>query len=523
MYRSLSRWLATRRWSGLGGHEVTEVQVLDWVTISSRPSSTVLAALVQVLPTAAQAGPEVFYVPLEVCFGPESDGWARARSLDREFLIREGEYSTEYNDFLLKGLANSRVMQMRKGRLSLRPFRVVSPRVEVVKVETLGGRDTTNVVVRSQVGKGYTVVKTYKNVSESNPEPEMLSALSNGGFRNIPSIVGDMSYIGAGRGLALTIMQEFLESRGGGHEPFAKYLRDEIEYLPGRKKEENSVGLARRVGAIIASMHHVLGNSTMEGFGASVITSEVIGAWEDRMDQLLRGFLSEALPDLEKFGAFVSGLVATLNSGQGTMRERLSPMVGMLGMKRIRTHQDLHLSQLLTVRGTDGQDDFLVVDFEGDPQRCGVGRRERECPLRDLGTMARSFSYLRYIVLEGLFRDRGYNNGLEMIASAELREKGISLTTTPLLPQTIDKVVKVSREWEKTVRAAMIEGYLTEAERFGDHFVSVGGRTDSLSVDSVTRFWEMEKALLEARYELRHRPQYLIIPLVGFLALVGMA
>jgi predicted trehalose synthase len=65
----------------------------------------------------------------------------------------------------------------------------------------------------------------------------------------------------------------------------------------------------------------------------------------------------------------------------------------------------------------------------------------------------------------------------------------------------------------------MIEGYLVEAERLGDHFLSVEGQIDSVTVDSVTRFWEMEKALLEARYELHHRPQYLIIPLAGFLAL----
>jgi maltose alpha-D-glucosyltransferase/alpha-amylase len=519
LYKSLSPWLATRRWSGLGGHEVTGIEVLDWVTISSRPSSTVFAAMIQMFPPGAEAAPEVLYVPLQVCFGPASNGCASARSLDREFLIREGEYSTEYNDFLLKGLACSQVLQTSRGRLSLRPFRVLSPEAEVVKVEMLGGGDTTNVVVKSQAEMGSIVVKTYKKISESNPEPEMLSALSNGGFRNIPKIVGDMSYIGADRGLALTIMQELLESQGGGDEPFAKNLRDEIQYLPGRKDQGPSERLARRVGAIIASMHHVLGKSTMEGFGASAITSDVIRAWENRVDRLFRGFLGEASADSEKLGAFVSSLVAALSSGEGSICECLSLMTGMVGMKRIRTHQDLHLSQLLVVRGDDGEDDFFVVDFEGDPQRGGGGRREKECPLRDLGTMARSFSYLRYNVLGGLFLDRGYINGLELIASAELRKKGTSLAKTPPLPQTMDEFVKVSRQWEKTVRGAMIEGYLVEAERLGDHFLSVEGQIDSVTVDSVTRFWEMEKALLEARYELHHRPQYLIIPLAGFLAL----
>jgi predicted trehalose synthase len=175
---------------------------------------------------------------------------------------------------------------------------------------------------------------------------------------------------------------------------------------------------------------------------------------------------------------------------------------------------------LLTVRNDNGQDDFLVVDFEGDPQRSSVGRRERECPLRDLATMARSFSYLRYNVLEGLFRDRGYINGLEIIASAELREKGVYLPITPPPLQTIDRVVKASREWEKTVREAMIQGYMAEAERLGDHFITVGGRIDSVTVNSITRFWEIEKALLEAMYELHHRPKYVIIPLAGFLALI---
>ena len=67
---------------------------------------------------------------------------------------------------------------------------------------------------------------------------------------------------------------------------------------------------------------------------------------------------------------------------------------------KIRTHGDLHLGQILAVaRGEPDRhddaaiDDFVIIDFEGEPARPLHERRAKGSPLRDVMGMVRSFDY----------------------------------------------------------------------------------------------------------------------------------
>jgi maltose alpha-D-glucosyltransferase/alpha-amylase len=63
---------------------------------------------------------------------------------------------------------------------------------------------------------------------------------------------------------------------------------------------------------------------------------------------------------------------------------------------RIRIHGDLDLRQVLFT----GKD-FVLIDFEGDPDRPISERRIKRCPLRDVASMIRSFHYASHAVLFG--------------------------------------------------------------------------------------------------------------------------
>jgi len=459
-----------------------------------------------------------YFVPLHLALEQAKNGWLPVRCADGILQLREAEYSKEYNNFVLHGLSESLAIDTVKGSLTFKPLETIPGGLKAENVSTLGKGDTTNIVVKVETRRTRAfVLKTYKNVSEINPEPEMLATLTEAGFRNTPRMVGQIAYVGLEKPIILAVLQEFVEGSGDGRYPFAEAMRHELEgESVMRSPPFDPLSLAWRLGEIIASMHHALAQSKVKDFGISKITSRDVKEWGTRVEELLENFLEEAGQKGQEVSTLVPELVAVIASRRRRILECLAPMRRMLEMMKIRTHQDLHLAQLLTTQ--DDGVDFLIIDFEGDPQRRGESRREKECPLRDLGTMARSFSYLRYGVLKELLEEAGEADGLRTAVSYDLTPP-LDLMMGISRISSLDGLIAASKEWEAKVRRAMIEGYLAAVERSGGEFLSKRGKVEFEGVDSIVRLWEIEKALLEARYELHHRPQNLIIPLAGLLML----
>jgi maltose alpha-D-glucosyltransferase/alpha-amylase len=144
---------------------------------------------------------------------------------------------------------------------------------------------------------------------------------------------------------------------------------------------------------------------------------------------------------------------------------------------KIRIHGDYHLGQVLVTRN-----DFVIIDFEGEPGHSLEQRRAKNSPLRDVAGMLRSFGYVQ-------------QSALRSVAHNEAEAA---------------KLAPLARAWELEARTAFLEGY-DAAGREAKLYESLQTGRGLLGL------FELEKALYELNYELMYRPAWAGIPLQGIL------
>jgi maltose alpha-D-glucosyltransferase/alpha-amylase len=151
-----------------------------------------------------------------------------------------------------------------------------------------------------------------------------------------------------------------------------------------------------------------------------------------------------------------------------------------LSVVKTRIHGDLHLGQVLS-RG----DDFVIIDFEGEPTRPLEERRAKSSPLRDVTAMARSFDYA---------------------AEAVLRE----VATVPERRRTLEPWAEL---WTREVTGAYLNAYLTTVKSAS----FIPERPEDLAL--LMAFHTLEKVIYELAYEINNRPDWIEIPLRGLARL----
>ncbi|QSR84790.1 phosphotransferase [Methylacidimicrobium sp. B4] len=159
------------------------------------------------------------------------------------------------------------------------------------------------------------------------------------------------------------------------------------------------------------------------------------------------------------------------------IEERLRGILRLpTGLMKIRVHGDYHLGQVLAT-----EDDFVLIDFEGEPERSLAERRRKTLALRDVAGMVRSF---HYAALAPLFLQGDAREGrLGRLAAAE--------------------------GWRRRATRSFLEGYFATADRAPFLPTTPTERVALLD------FFVLEKAVYEVGYERNNRPAWVEIPLRG--------
>jgi maltose alpha-D-glucosyltransferase/alpha-amylase len=206
-------------------------------------------------------------------------------------------------------------------------------------------------------------------------------------------------------------------------------------------------------------------------FEPEPLTAQDVEAWRARVRQEAEDTLRlvEKSEKAKAVAAQKAKILAFINACAAPKKPAL----------KTRHHGDYHLGQVLV-----SNNDFLIIDFEGEPSRPLAESRRKHTPLRDVAGMLRSFSYAR--------------------GSTQLRER-----TEP----NLERLVPALEAWERSTRKAFVQAYAAAMEGSGvyDAFEDMRG---------VLQLAEMEKVLYELRYEAANRPDWIHIPVQGLLALL---
>lgn len=467
--------LPGRRWFGDKGRAITRVASIDHAVV---PGTTGVLALYRV--EFAEGKPEVYAIPLV----PRDGGSADALD-DPGFCAG-----------LIEHVRGASVLEARQGTFRFTPtdvFAAVLPEPSA-EVARIGGEQSNSSVI---IG-GRVILKLFRRLAAGpNPELEITEYLTRETtFRGTPRLLGSIVYAThAGEPMTVATVQEFVPSQGDAWTAVQAHLEEFCSTIVNERAGGVDAPFAHTLAAADAREARVLGSLTGDlhvalasakpgsPLAPEPITPADIGAWLDAM----RGQLDQSLAALrvafQTVPAEVRAVAQRVLDRAPRLQDSLAALhaLGTAAVTKIRIHGDYHLGQVLRT-----EQSFVILDFEGEPARPLAARRAKQCALKDVAGMLRSFAYAA------------------RAATLRMRE------ASPNDRSQEERLAPWLEGWEAGVRTAFLDGYREATSARGVTFLP-----QPEVLGAVLRAYELDKALYELAYEINNRPAWLRVPLEG--------
>jgi maltose alpha-D-glucosyltransferase/alpha-amylase len=529
---ALPVFLRQRRWFAGKARDLEAVEIADAISVPGT-SPSIYITLVRVV--YSEGDPDLYMLPLSFIDTPAAERiiteWPAtvvARTTwNQDGILYEPLARQDFAHAIPKAVAESAEFRGKQGKIvashtsafsDLRGTGGAFLQPRVMGVE----QSNTSIVLGEKL-----MLKLFRHLQEGiNPDVEIgIFLTQRTQFRHFPTVSGTLTYEHPERPpSSIAVLQQFVPNEGDAWQFTLDAIRDYFDRVAARQtgvhgeseawdpaeKSNAAVGTgvasmllegarsrmaeelmgdyfdaARLLGQRTAELHIALGSvSDDPSFSPEPFTHEYQGAMCESMHKLtnrvFRLLRSSKLPQVP------SEQVQKLFDLEPEILGRFERLLRReVAASRIRTHGDYHLGQVLRT-----ERDFVIIDFEGEPDRSIQERQKKFSPLRDVSGMLRSFHYAAYFSF--ISRSVGSNAGPERIAGVETW----------------------AQRWYGWASSEFLSSYLQVAD--GAAFVPQSREELQLLLEAFL----LEKAIYELGYELNNRPDWVRVPLTGILQIL---
>lgn len=353
------------------------------------------------------------------------------------------------------------------------------------------------------------VLKFFRRLySDKNPDYEMSRFLSEKKeFKNTPMYLGSINVLDTDNiDVTIALMQEMIPNQGDAFQFMLKELHMVFSNLQAKKINIDRlpkvdlfshkkiveippqiidwVGLnlflkLEQLAKRTAEMHIALGSEFEDtSFTPSHFNNDYTVWLKNRLIYQFQNRLNMIENSLHKLDGLALELANEFLENKNSVRKRFVTFDWTkLKGERIRVHGDYHLGQILVQ-----EDDFYILDFEGEPESTIRDRKVKQPPLKDVAGLFRSFHYAIYATI--------FNN----------IEK---------YPQSQEDLFKAAEILYSYFTSVFLETYTATIQ---DANINIGYNQERIFL---LKYCLLEKAVYELGYELNSRPRWAVIPLKG--------
>ena len=495
-------FLSNQRWFAAKGRSIQGVELLEESEWALHGTSWLLAiARVRFSATEHQ----IYSLPLSLAWdGPGEDRLealkhctlARVRQRARVGILYDALWDDAFCRALIGAMAHNEQLPLATGRLVFSSTKAMAehmPAPDAPIMRPAMEQSHTSVVI----GSDKLIMKAYRRLAGGiNPELEIGRFLTETSpFAKVAPLAGALEYHGNdGVVVALAVVQGFVPNQGNGWNYAVDYLQRFLDKklatqpqkaeAAGEKPHAGFVAVMRRLGQRTGELHAALGRATGNAaFDPEPIGAADLSAWSIRLSEEALVTLTQLATRRADLAEAARAQADRVLAAQPRILDRFVRL-GASGVVAAKTryHGDLHLGQVLV-----SKNDFVIIDFEGEPSRSLEERREKHSPLKDVAGMLRSFSYAASTALAHV--------------TVERREDR-------------PRVEPYAAQWQQETAAAFLAGYQAAAAGTPSY------PSDRSHFAELLECFMLEKALYELRYEMDNRPDWVGIPLAGLLEIM---